>query len=166
MKTRTAQNRAQHPRRPIPREQFVAVVVGVFTNYVVPMMFGLLGTLAGVVRSTWAKVRESTLRPLDARLAVATVPLGLVAGLAIGLIVSPSTTPTQGVSSLAGSITLSATALAFLAGYGVDSFFTMIDELLKRVFALGNPTSSPSRSIAKRPCRQGMDDRVKLRPSK
>jgi hypothetical protein len=121
-----------------PREQFAAVVVSVFTNYIVPMMFGLLGTLAGVVRSIWGKVRESTLRPQDRRLAVANVPLGLVAGLAIGLIVSPSGTPPAGVSATAGSITLSATALAFLAGYGAEAFFTMIDELLKRIFTLGN----------------------------
>jgi hypothetical protein len=43
----------------------------------------------------------------------------------------------QGVSNVAGAVTLSATALAFLAGYGAEAFFSMIDDLLKRVFSLG-----------------------------
>jgi hypothetical protein len=65
------------------------------------------------------------------------VPLGLVAGLAVGLIISTSGSPVQGVSNVAGAVTLSATALAFLAGYGAEAFFSMIDDLLKRVFSLG-----------------------------
>jgi hypothetical protein len=121
-----------------PREQLTAVVIGVFTNYLVPVMFGLLGALAGVVRMIWAKVRENTLRPEDARRAIASVPLGLVAGLAVGLIVSPSTTPVQGLTTVTGAVTLSATAIAFLAGYGVEAFFMMIDELLKRVFSINS----------------------------
>jgi hypothetical protein len=124
-----------------PREQLAASVLSIFTNYIIPMMFGLLGTLAGLVRSVWQKVRDSTLRPEDARRTVASVPLGLVAGLSVGLIITPSGSAAQGVSNVAGSITLSATALAFLAGYGAEAFFTMIDELLKRVFSLGNASS-------------------------
>jgi hypothetical protein len=124
-----------------PREQLAASVLSVFTNYIIPMMFGLLGTLAGLVRSVWQKVRDSTLRPEDARRTVASVPLGLVAGLSVGLIITPSGSPAEGISNVAGSITLSATALAFLAGYGAEAFFTMIDELLKRVFSLGNSGS-------------------------
>jgi hypothetical protein len=115
-----------------PREQLASSVVDLFTNYIVPMVFGLLGTLAGVVRTIWNKARESILSPRDERLAIASVPLGLVAGLAVGLIVSPSSSSTQ-----MGAVTLSATALAFLAGYGADAFFSMVDDLLKRVFALG-----------------------------
>ena len=124
-----------------PREQLAASVLSIFTNYIIPMMSGLLGTLAGLVRSVWQKVRDSTLRPEDARRTVASVPLGLVAGLSVGLIITPSGNAAQGISNVAGSITLSATALAFLAGYGAEAFFTMIDELLKRVFSLGNASS-------------------------
>ena len=52
-----------------PPEQLVTVVIGVFTNYTVPMMFGLLGTLAGVVRTIWAKsgVALLDLRTRDSR---------------------------------------------------------------------------------------------------
>ena len=120
-----------------PREQQVAVVLSVFTTYIVPMMFGVLGTLAGVIRSIWGKVAANVLRPMDRRLAVASIPLGIVAGMTVGLILAPSGSPVQGVTNVAGSVTLSASALAFLAGYGAELFFVMIDELLKRVFALG-----------------------------
>ena len=125
-----------------PREQLAASALSIFTGYIVPIMFGLLGALASVVRSIWAKVRDATLRPEDARRAVASVPLGVVAGLSVGLIITPSGSAVQGVSNVAGSITLSATALAFLAGYGAEAFFGMIDELLKRVFNLGSPGST------------------------
>jgi hypothetical protein len=125
-----------------PREQLAASAISIFTGYIVPIMFGLLGTLASVVRSVWAKVRDATLRPEDARRAVSSVPLGLVAGLSVGLIITPSGNAVQGVSNVAGSITLSATALAFLAGYGAEAFFGMIDELLKRVFSLGGVGSA------------------------
>jgi hypothetical protein len=39
-----------------PHEQMLGVVISVFTNYIVPMMFGLLGAFAGVIRAIWAKV--------------------------------------------------------------------------------------------------------------
>jgi hypothetical protein len=34
----------------------LGVVISVFTNYIVPMMFGLLGAFAGVISAIWAKV--------------------------------------------------------------------------------------------------------------
>ncbi len=119
-----------------PREGQLAVVISVFTHYIVPMMFGVLGTIAGVIRTIWNRIGANTLCPLDRRLWVASVPLGVVASLSIGLILTPSTSPVQGVTNVAASVTLSASALAFLAGYGADAFFAMIDELLRRVFAL------------------------------
>jgi hypothetical protein len=125
-----------------PREQLAGSAISIFTGYIVPMMFGMLGTLASVVRSVWAKVRDATLRPEDAKRAFNGVPLGLVAGLSVGLIITPTGNAVQGVTNIAGSITLSATALAFLAGYGAEAFFGMIDELLKRVFNLGDAGSA------------------------
>jgi len=119
-----------------------AAVVGVFTSYIVPMMFGLLGTLAGLVRTISGKVRESLLSPRDYKLSLASVPLGLVAGLAVGLIFSSSAISVQGLVGQTTATSLSAAALAFLAGYGADSFFTMLDALLRRVFASSNRAAS------------------------
>ena len=109
---------------------FGNIVVSVFTDYVLPMMFGVLGTLAGLMRMIANKVRESTLSPRDYRLVGSLIPLGAVAGLAVGLVVTPST-----VGSGNSALTLSAAGLAFLAGYGADAFFAMIDALLTRVFS-------------------------------
>ena len=119
---------------------FGNVVVAVFTDYVLPMMFGVLGTLAGLMRMISSKVRESTLGPRDYRLVYSLVPLGAVAGLAVGLVVTPST-----VGSGNSALTLSAAGLAFLAGYGADSFFAMIDALLTRVFSTAPQQASGSK---------------------
>jgi len=42
----------------------------------------------------------------------------------------------SGATGLAGSVSLSASGLGFLAGYGADAFFKFADALLARVFAL------------------------------
>jgi hypothetical protein len=117
-----------------PQERLAATVTSVFSNYVVPMLFGVLGSLAAMIRCILAKVRESTLSPRDRQLAGAFVPLGVVAGLAVGLIFTTSGANAGG-GTIAGAITLSASGLAFLAGYGAEAFFTALDALLQRVFS-------------------------------
>jgi hypothetical protein len=119
---------------------FGTIVVSVFTDYVLPMMFGVLGTLAGLMRLISGKVRESTLSPRDYRLIYSLVPLGAVAGLSVGLVVTPGT-----MGSGNAALTLSAAGLAFLAGYGADAFFAMVDGILARVFTPSLPPSSGSK---------------------
>jgi hypothetical protein len=117
---------------------FAASVVNVFSNNILPMMFGLLGTLAGVMRSIYAKVRDNTLSPRDYRLSWSLLPLGAVAGLTVGLIIPPN----AGSPGLTAGITLSAASLSFLAGYGSEFFFGMLDAALTRVFST-NPSGNP-----------------------
>jgi hypothetical protein len=113
---------------------FAATVVDLFSNNILPMMFGLLGTFAGLMRAITGKVRDSTLSPRDYRLALSLLPMGIVAGLTVGLIIAPNAG-----SSVPGTVgTLSTTALAFLAGYGVEFYFNGLDLLLKKLF----PTSA------------------------
>jgi hypothetical protein len=105
-------------------------VINVFSNNILPMMFGLLGTFVGLMRSITAKVRDSILSPRDYRLSWSLLPMGVVAGFTVGLIISP-----DAGSSGTGTVgTLSATALAFLAGYGVEFYFNALDMMLMRVF--------------------------------
>jgi hypothetical protein len=64
--------------------------------------------------------------------------LGLVTGSAVGLFFStygppPSATGTG--TDLIGSLTLSAAAVAFLAGFGVEGVFNMLESLVSRLFA-------------------------------
>ncbi len=119
---------------------FAGIVVAVFTNDILPMMFGVLGTLAGVIRAIIGKVKESTLSPRDMTLTFSLLPLGAVAGLAVGLIVTPGNAQTG-----ATALTLPAAGLAFLAGYGADAFFAMVDGLLARVFATNGTPASGSK---------------------
>lgn len=117
-------------------EQAVAAVLSVYTRYVLPMLFGLLGTIAAAVRDIQGKVQESTLSPRDFALSLVRLPLGVMAGLAVGLFLSPSATEailqSSGISSV---VTLTAGGLAFLAGYGAEAFFRMLDQVITVKFA-------------------------------
>ncbi len=117
-------------------EATVASVLSLFSTYVLPAMFGLLGTLAAIMRSIQAKVRDSLLGPRDFPLTALGLVIGPVAGLAVGLFFTPTEATTSGATGLAGSVSLSASGLGFLAGYGADAFFKFVDALLMRVFAL------------------------------
>lgn len=127
--------------RPTALEQMAAAVTNAFNVYVVPAMFGFLGALIGLVRSISRKMRESTLSPRDSALSLITMASGVVAGLAVGLIFSSPTTYSETITGLPQSITVSAAAFAFLAGYGADSFFAMVDNLLKRIFSPDKPAA-------------------------
>jgi hypothetical protein len=126
-------------------EQAVAAVLAVFTNYALPMLFGLLGTTAAAVRDIQNKVRESTLSPRDYALSLVRLPLGVMAGLAVGLFFSPSTSVAvpQGVGTgIASTLTLTAGGLAFLAGYGAEAFFRMLDQVILVKFVLPSTSSN------------------------
>ena len=51
------------------------------------------------------------------------IPAGLVAGLAVGLFLSPSASPMQGAGGVGGTFTLTASGLGFVVGYASQSFF-------------------------------------------
>jgi len=127
--------------RPTALELTTAAITNAFNIYIIPMFFGVLGTIVGLVRGISCKVRESTLSPRDHMLSVMTIPVGAVAGLAVGLIFSSPSTFSETITGLPQSITLSAAAFAFLAGYGADSFFVMLDNLIRRIFALDSPAA-------------------------
>jgi hypothetical protein len=116
-------------------EASVAWVLSLFSTYVLPAMFGLLGTLAATMRSIQAKVRDSLLGPRDYALSVLGLAVGPIAGLAVGLYFTPTGATAAGTTGLAGAVSLSASGLGFLAGYGADAFFKFVDALLGRVFS-------------------------------
>jgi hypothetical protein len=120
-------------------EATVASVLSLFSTYVLPAMFGLIGTLAAIMRSIQTKVRDSLLGPREFPLTALGLVIGPVAGLAVGLFFTPTEATTAGATGLAGSVSLSASGLGFLAGYGADAFFKFVDALLTRVFALEQP---------------------------
>jgi tetratricopeptide (TPR) repeat protein len=119
--------------------QTIASVLLVFSIYVVPMMFGILGTLVAMIRAMHDKIRDNLLAPRDLVLMLTSLPIGAIAGLAVGLFFSTSAAAVPGSSGLTGSLSLSAGGLAFLAGYAADAFFSFLDSIRGQVFAATNP---------------------------
>ncbi|MGC2412185.1 MAG: hypothetical protein WA459_05760 [Stellaceae bacterium] len=125
-------------------------LMSVFTSYVLPMMFALLGTLIGAFRAILTRIGASELAPRDLVRMRTGIPTGLVAGIAVGLFLSPSSVPVQGAGAVASQLTLTASGLGFLAGYASYSFFGFLDSMIRTVFPDGSAARSPA-TAATRP---------------
>jgi tetratricopeptide (TPR) repeat protein len=62
----------------------ITSVLWVFSVYVVPMMFGILGTMVATIRAMHDKIRDNLLAPRDLVLMLTSLPIGAIAGLAVG----------------------------------------------------------------------------------
>jgi hypothetical protein len=114
--------------------QWASVLMQVLSGAVLPLCYGLLGAGAAVVRDLWGKMRDSLLSPRDLTLALGQLALGAVIGASIGLFIAPSGSNTEGTVGLTSAIALSASALSFIAGFGVESVFVALESLIRRVF--------------------------------
>jgi len=121
-------------------EWVIAARLLVLGNYVLPVTFALLGAIAYVIVDYFRKVRASLLAPPDLALGWIRLVLGLVVGACIGLLYS-SSSPTSAaagaapsVATLMNALTLSACGVAFLAGFGVEGVFSMLETVIRRVF--------------------------------
>jgi hypothetical protein len=123
------------------QHQWAAVMVEVLTTAVLPLCYGFLGAGAAVVRSIWGKMRDSLLSPRDLTLSLGQLALGAVIGACIGLFITPSGLASQGASGLTSSVTLTPSALSFIAGFGVEGVFLALESFIKRVFNI--PDSKP-----------------------
>ena len=124
-------------------------IMSVFTSYVLPMMFALLGTLIGAFRAILTRIGVSELAPRDFVRMKIGIPTGLVAGIAVGLFLSPSSVPIQGAGAVASQLTLTASGLGFLAGYASYSFFGFLDSLIRTVFPDASVARSPATASAR-----------------
>lgn len=116
---------------------FLGSLLDIFTSLVLPVLFAMLGTLVRTFRDIREKIGESVLAPRDRMLALINLPMGFIAGLAVGLFFAPS--PSQAaIQAAAIPVALTSSGVGFLAGYGAESFFTLLDAVLKRVFNLEN----------------------------
>ena len=127
--------------------QSATSVLSVLSTYVLPMMFSILGALIAVMRDVHTKLRNSELAPRDRMLMLISLPMGAIAGVAVGLFLSPSTVPSSEIPGLAGNLTLTASGLGFIVGFGADSFFSFLDWLKGKVFPEPGPVpvSAPTR---------------------
>lgn len=122
--------------------EWAAVALGVLAGTILPIFYGLIGACAAVVRIISAKVRDSILLPRDIWLGYIRLALGGVIGACVGLFVTPNGMPSE-PAGLLGTVHLSAAALCFVAGFGVEGVFQALEELVRRLFNL-DPARTPT----------------------
>lgn len=114
----------------------IAPVLLVLGNYVLPIIFAGLGATVYVILDFYSKIRDSLLAPRDSVLSWIRLVLGMVLGACVGLFFSganPAAVPAG--AGLVDAITLSASGLAFIAGFGVEGVFGLLDSLVRRIFS-------------------------------
>jgi hypothetical protein len=97
-------------------------VLGVFQGYLLPLLYGLTGAAAYVVRTLALETRERLYRRENGSAYALRLFLGALAGLAIGWFLKPE--------AVSGFNAISPFALAFVAGYSVDLLFTLLDKIV------------------------------------
>ena len=124
-------------------EYRIAPRILVIGNFLLPVIFAFLGAAAYVVVDIYMKIRSSTLTPHDRVLGLVRLVLGVILGTCIGLFFSSGAPPSSGggvgkpPTDLLAGLTLSASTIAFLAGFGVEGGFNALRELVTRVFPSG-----------------------------
>jgi hypothetical protein len=111
----------------------VSGMVSAFANYILPLIFGLVGAVSGLIRIIQDKITDSILVPRDRSLLALRLLLGGVAGGSVGLFFDPSKVAND-ISAGNSGLSVSASGIAFLAGYGAPAFFGMLDLMLVRLF--------------------------------
>lgn len=113
----------------LPSEQLevslatLEIVLEFLATYVLPALYGLLGACAFVLRQLSADIGQLRFaHDLRVRYTLR-LNIGLLAGLAVGWFISPD----QDASVVAN---LSPLALAFVAGYGSDLLFAVLDRIV------------------------------------
>ena len=115
--------------------QWATVFLTVLGGSVLPICYGFLGAGAAMARQLSSKMRESQLSPRDMTLAKIQLALGAVIGACIGLFAAPP--GASGGGGLLAAVPLSASALCFIAGFGVEGVFQALEGLITRVFGTG-----------------------------
>jgi hypothetical protein len=126
--------------------QWATAALTVLGNYIMPILYGLLGSAAFVLRRHYDRLAENVLSPRDLRANSIRLGLGVLMGGCIGLVYSGSAAA-QTTGILGAAATLSTAAIAFLAGYGVEGVFKALDGLISQVFRV-NGTDKPPRAAA------------------
>jgi hypothetical protein len=114
-------------------EQWSTAAETVLGNYVMPILYAFLGSLAFVLRRHYDRLAAHLLSPRDRSANSIRLLLGTLIGGCIGLVYSGSGAA-QATGVLGMAVTLSTSAIAFLAGYGVDGVFKSLDAVITQVF--------------------------------
>lgn len=120
----------------------IAPMLQVTTNYVLPIIFGFVGSLLYVLLDHSTKLRSNTLSPRDFPLMMLRLILGLVVAACVSLLISSNASPTSSMQAsgvpaagtLVASLTLSASGITFLAGFGAEAVVLLLQSLVTRLF--------------------------------
>ena len=94
----------------------------ILSQYVLPLLYGLLGSLAYILRTLSREIHNVTFtRGSEIRYSLRW-PLGMLGGVTVGLFFDPA--------DLTGFAVITPLGLAFLAGYGVELLFTGLDRMV------------------------------------
>lgn len=100
-----------------------ASILALMSTYVLPLLYGALGTVAYILRSVSRGINNRVLTDSAILNFWVRVPLGMLCGVAIGWFLSTDTLPT-------GWEAIQPLAFAFVAGYSVELIFTAMDRLV------------------------------------
>jgi hypothetical protein len=104
-------------------------VVDVMQKWLLPLLYGALGASVFVIRTLSVQARDRLFRREALVSLVLRVFLGMISGLAIGWFWNQNPGPAAAAGPLTVT-TLSPFALAFVAGYGVELFFALLDKIV------------------------------------
>src|ERR1051326_8040339 len=112
-------------------ERYVADVAHTtMMTYLLPMLYGALGAFIFIVRLVGADLDRGSLRALLRIRYRIRLLLGAVFGLTVAMLTIERT-------PFMNSVPLSAVALSFFAGYGVDGVFGLLDAVIGRARRMG-----------------------------
>lgn len=118
-----------HQKGYIKVRQAARLVLQPIQLYILPLLYGLLGASAFVLRSITREIRDLTYTSDSNARYRLRIQLGALSGLVVGwfLFVDPEVTATGTLFSFKQ---LSPLALSFLAGYSIELFFAAMDRLV------------------------------------
>jgi len=122
---KSAYEQAENEKRFIETELRTHYVLNVVQRYLLPVLYGLLGATAYVLRSLITAIQQETYTGRANTKYRMRLFLGALSGLLIGFFIVPN-----GTNSLAA---LSPMALSFLSGYNVEVLFLAMDQFIDAV---------------------------------
>lgn len=113
--------------------RYASFVLEVIQTYVLPILYGILGAFAFILRRLSKELSEKSFSAESRIKHVLRLHLGAMAGLSVGWFFGTSSSGSVNISSL------SPLALAFLAGYNVDLIFASMDKFIETISAKAEP---------------------------
>lgn len=107
-------------QRVVLRLQKGSVVLGIISISVLPILLGTMGSCAYVTRLIAQQIRETTFSSTSPIRNLVRIALGSLAGVVVGY------------GGIATNLSVSPSALAFMAGYSIEPVFATLDNLAER----------------------------------